>query len=348
MAGEQEAGVFDYVIVGSGAAGSVLANRLTEDPGVTVCVLEAGPPDRHPYIHIPAGFIKMLFNPGFTWQFKTEPAEDTGGRRDPDDAGPHAGRLQLDQRHDLQSRPARRFRQLGAARQSRLGLCRRAALFQAHRAAHRRSRDDRIHGREGNMPVTDMDWIHPLCEAFIAGAIGLGHPAQPGLQQRRRRRASAISSARSIAAGGIQRGARLPASGDGAAAIWRCAPMRAPPRSCSRASARSACAMSTTATGRPAARGARAARGDPVRAAPPTPRSCCRSPASVRRRCWHELGVPVVHDLRGVGENFRDHYAARLVARVKNSHDDQRAGARRPARRRRSPAGRWAGPASWR
>jgi choline dehydrogenase len=57
---------FDYVIVGSGAAGSVLAHRLTEEPDATVCVLEAGPPDRHPYIHVPAGFIKILFNPDFT------------------------------------------------------------------------------------------------------------------------------------------------------------------------------------------------------------------------------------------------------------------------------------------
>ena len=78
---------FDYVIVGSGAAGSVLANRLTEDPGATVCVLEAGPPDRHPYIHVPAGFIKMLFNPDFTWQFKTEPSEGSGGRQIPTTQG---------------------------------------------------------------------------------------------------------------------------------------------------------------------------------------------------------------------------------------------------------------------
>ena len=138
---ERSAGdTFDYVIVGSGAAGSVLANRLTEEPGVTVCVLEAGPPDRHPYIHVPAGFIKMLFNPDYTWQFKTEPSEGSGGRRDPHDAGPHAGRVQFDQRHDLQPRPARRSGQLGAARQSRLGLCRYAALLQAHRAADRRRR----------------------------------------------------------------------------------------------------------------------------------------------------------------------------------------------------------------
>ncbi|MBD0274558.1 MAG: GMC family oxidoreductase N-terminal domain-containing protein, partial [Acetobacteraceae bacterium] len=72
---------FDYVIVGAGAAGSVLAARLTEDPGTTVCVLEAGPPDRNPWIHIPAGFIKVLSDPSCTWQFKTEPASNTGGRR---------------------------------------------------------------------------------------------------------------------------------------------------------------------------------------------------------------------------------------------------------------------------
>ena len=74
------ADTFDYVIVGAGAAGSVLANRLTDDPAVTVCVLEAGPPDRNPWIHIPAGFTKTLFDPSCTWQFKTEPTANTGGR----------------------------------------------------------------------------------------------------------------------------------------------------------------------------------------------------------------------------------------------------------------------------
>ena len=78
---------FDYVIVGSGAAGSILCNRLTQDPDVTVCVLECGPPDRHPYIHIPAGFIKMLFNPTYTWQFQTEPGDGIGGRRIPTTQG---------------------------------------------------------------------------------------------------------------------------------------------------------------------------------------------------------------------------------------------------------------------
>ena len=51
---------FDYVIIGSGSAGSVLTNRLSEDAGTSVCVLEAGPRDWHPYIHLPAGFIKTF------------------------------------------------------------------------------------------------------------------------------------------------------------------------------------------------------------------------------------------------------------------------------------------------
>ena len=81
--GGAAAEVFDYVIVGAGAAGSILANRLSEDAGATVCLLESGPRDWHPYLHIPAGFIKVLFNPAFTWQFSTEPGENTKGRRVP-------------------------------------------------------------------------------------------------------------------------------------------------------------------------------------------------------------------------------------------------------------------------
>ena len=71
---------FDYVIVGAGASGSIIATRLSELSKVKICLLEAGPPDRHPLIHLPAGFIKMIFNPNYTWQFKTEPSERTGGR----------------------------------------------------------------------------------------------------------------------------------------------------------------------------------------------------------------------------------------------------------------------------
>jgi choline dehydrogenase len=60
-------GDFDYIIVGSGAAGSILANRLSEDPTVSVCVLEAGPSDWDPLLHMPAGYIKKVFDPKVTF-----------------------------------------------------------------------------------------------------------------------------------------------------------------------------------------------------------------------------------------------------------------------------------------
>ena len=63
----------DYVIVGGGSAGCVLASRLTEDPKVSVILLEAGGEDRNPLIHIPAGYIKTMVNPSINWMFETEP-----------------------------------------------------------------------------------------------------------------------------------------------------------------------------------------------------------------------------------------------------------------------------------
>ena len=71
---------FDYVIIGAGSAGSVLANRLGEDLGTKICVLEAGPSDWHPYIHLPAGFIKTFHMKSINWAYQQEVGPWTGGR----------------------------------------------------------------------------------------------------------------------------------------------------------------------------------------------------------------------------------------------------------------------------
>ncbi len=71
---------FDHVIVGAGSAGCVLANRLSADGRASVAVIEAGGRDRHPYIHIPAGYARILDHPRLTWGFRTEPDAATGGR----------------------------------------------------------------------------------------------------------------------------------------------------------------------------------------------------------------------------------------------------------------------------
>ncbi|OCB22475.1 GMC family oxidoreductase [Mycobacterium intracellulare] len=69
---------FDYVIVGSGAAGSVLANRLSADPGVSVLLLEGGGSDRSPIHKVPKGFVFTMTSPGFTRHYSTEPLDDSG------------------------------------------------------------------------------------------------------------------------------------------------------------------------------------------------------------------------------------------------------------------------------
>ena len=73
-------GPFDYVVVGGGSAGCVLAARLSEDGRATVALVEAGGRDRHPYIHIPAGYARILGHPRLTWGYRTEPDPGTASR----------------------------------------------------------------------------------------------------------------------------------------------------------------------------------------------------------------------------------------------------------------------------
>jgi choline dehydrogenase len=99
---------FDVVVVGGGSAGCVLSARLTENPKVSLCVIEAGGRDRNPWIHIPMGFGKLVPNPKMNWGYETEPEPGLGGRTViwP---GQGFGRLRFHQRPRL---PARRTQRL--------------------------------------------------------------------------------------------------------------------------------------------------------------------------------------------------------------------------------------------
>ena len=72
---------FDYVIVGAGSAGCVLANRLSANPDIRVCLLEAGGSNRSPLLHVPAGWAATFGNSKFDWSFQTEPEPELNNRQ---------------------------------------------------------------------------------------------------------------------------------------------------------------------------------------------------------------------------------------------------------------------------
>jgi choline dehydrogenase len=169
---------FDFIIVGAGTAGCLLADRLSENPANSVCVIEAGPRDNHPFIHIPAGYIKTLFNPAYTWRFETEPSTGSGGRRIATTQGRTVGgsssinglvynRGQAAD-YDMWAQMGNR----GWSYDDVLPFFRRTEMRIGEG-------DNRLHGRDGRLPVTDLDWQHPLCDAFVKGAQSVGIPYNP-------------------------------------------------------------------------------------------------------------------------------------------------------------------------
>ena len=77
----------DYIVIGSGSGGAAVAARLAEDPRNRVLLLEAGPKDTNPFIHIPAGFTRLLTHPTLNWRRQSEPVPGLGGRRMPFPSG---------------------------------------------------------------------------------------------------------------------------------------------------------------------------------------------------------------------------------------------------------------------
>ena len=121
---------YDFIVTGAGSAGCVVAARLSESGRHRVLLLEAGPPDSNPWIHIPLGFAKTYVNPRVNWKFETAAAAATWQPPAVSAARQDAGRVQFDQRHGLYPRQPRRLRRMAAARLRRLGLGFRAAVLQ--------------------------------------------------------------------------------------------------------------------------------------------------------------------------------------------------------------------------
>jgi choline dehydrogenase len=306
---------FDYVIVGSGAAGAILAARLGEDPTLSICVLEAGPRDWHPYLHLPAGFIKVLFNPDFTWQFSSEPTDWTGGRRVPLPQGRTAGGSTAINGLVYNRGQAEDYD--GWAAQGNPGWSF-ADLLPYFRRSERRigPGDDALRGRSGPVPVTDIDWKHPVCEAFLAGAEELGLPRNPD-----------YNGATQAGVGYFQRTIHHGLRQGTAPTFLTPAIQRGNVTLRSNAQATGIVFDGLRATGVRYRRGGANGRTEVVRArrevivcagAVNSPKLLHLSgigPAEWLQRA----GIPVRHALPGVGQHLKDHFSVRLVARAKNT-----------------------------
>src|SRR5262245_29104208 len=305
---------FDYVIVGAGSAGSVLANRLSEDAGTSVCVLEAGPADWHPYIHLPAGFIKTFYNTSINWCYSQEPGPWTAGRRIFSPRGKTLGGSSSINGHIYNRGQRQDFDTWAQIGNRGWGY---ADVLPYFKRLERRvgAGEATYRGRDGALTVTDIDWHDPLCEAFIAGAVSLGIPRNPDYN-------GATQEGVSYAQRTIHNGRRVSA----ATAFLRPAMQRGNLHVRTAAHATSIILDGKRAVGVRYAKGGRGGAPVEVRASKEVilAGGTYNSPQLLQLSgigpapLLASLGIEVRHALAGVGEGLQDHYAPRSVARVRN------------------------------
>jgi choline dehydrogenase len=305
---------FDYVIVGAGSAGSVLANRLSADGKLSICVLEAGGRDWNPYIHIPAGFLKTFYDPSVNWNYTQEAGDWTGGRRIHAPRGKTLGGSSSINGHIYNRGQARDFDTWAQFGNRGWGY---ADVLPYFRRMERRigSGEDTYRGREGELTVTDIDWTHPLCEAFIEGAVQHGIPRNPDYN-------GAIQEGVAYAQRTIHKGRRVSA----ARAFLHPAMKRPNLKVITGVHATNIAFEGNRAVGIDFRKGGRNGRPGGVRARREVILSLgtYNSPQLLQvsgigpSGLLQSRGIEVRHALAGVGENLRDHYAPRFVARVKN------------------------------
>jgi choline dehydrogenase len=166
--------VYDYIIVGAGSAGCVLANRLSADPAVKVLLLEAGPSDWHPFIHMPAGIAKLVSRKGVNWNYETAPVPQLGGRRLWWPRGRVLGGSSSINAMCYVRGHARDYdewAQLGAD-----GWHWDAVLPYFKRSEGNSRGENALHGGSGPLSVSDLRYTNPLSQVFLDAAAQAGLP----------------------------------------------------------------------------------------------------------------------------------------------------------------------------
>ena len=305
---------FDYIIVGAGSAGCVLANRLSADGKNTVCLLEAGPPDWNPFIHIPAGFMKTLANPSVNWLFKSEPSWGTAGRIIDIPRGKTLGGsssingmvFNRGQNMDFDV-----WAQKGNKGWSYADLLPYFKRYETRLGDY----DDKFRGNQGELPITDLGYSDPLCEAFIQGAIDEGIPLNKDYNGELQEGVSYI-----------QRTTKGRFRVSAARAFLNPAKSRKNLNIVTNAFVTKLMIENKTATGVELLKGGKNGKKISIKANKEVILSSgvIKSPHILQLsgvgsgKYLQELGIDVIHDLKGVGMNLRDHFAPRMTARAKN------------------------------
>ena len=296
---------YDYVIVGGGTAGCVLANRLSADGRATVLLLEAGPEDRYLWIHIPIGYGKTMFHPVYNWGFQTDPDPGMDHRRIywPRGRG-LGGSSSINGLIYVRGQPEDYDRWAAAGNR---GWGWRDVLPYFIKSEGNERGASATHGADGPLRCSDIGEKHELIEAIIAGANELGVPRTDDFN------------------GGVQEGVGYYQLFTHRG--WRCSTAVAylkPARSRSNLAVETDALATRVVVERGRATGVEYRRGGNLRrvdarrevilaaGALQSPQLLMLSgigPAEHLR----ERGVPVVHDLPGVGGNLQDHLQLRLI-----------------------------------